>query len=225
MTVITILAGAPVSYGMLRKIPKTKRRPTRNIAYKLLRASWPVLLLILMILLGLDAMIAFPLTLVLLALQRRAKWPELGKALRYGLNPKILIFLYSIMLYKATIESSNAADVFFSDMQALGVPISAALAVLPFLMGFMTGSSTAFVGIAFPILIPSIVSGSMVNSGALLLAYVSGMIGMLLSPLHLCLVLSADYFGARLARVYKYILPLYLIIEAIAVLIYYIGQS
>ena len=67
-------------------------------------------------------------------------------------------------------------------------------------------------------------SDSGFDSFAILLAYVSGMIGLLLTPLHLCLILSADYFKAKLARVYKYILPLYLMIEAIAILVYYIAQ-
>ena len=48
------------------------------------------------------------------------------------------------------------------------------------------------------------------------------MMGLLLSPLHLCLILSAEYFKANLARVYRYILPLTITIEGIVILIYYI---
>ncbi len=81
----------------------------------------------------------------------------------------------------------------------------------------------AFAGVALPLLIPYIASDVGVNSYALLLAYVSGMMGLLLSPLHLCLILSAEYFKASLARMYKYILPPAIVIEAIAILIYYIA--
>jgi hypothetical protein len=34
-------------------------------------------------------------------------------------------------------------------------------------------------------------------------AYVSGFVGILLSPAHLCLALTADYFKAELRDVYK----------------------
>ena len=223
MTALTIVLGTVLSYGILKKTPQIKGKPAKNIAYNLLRVSWPILLLIPLILLGLDAMIAFPLTLALLAGQQRVKWPELRKAFRYGLNPKILFLLYAIMLYKATIESSDAADVLISDMQAIGLPALVMLVVLPFLTGLATGFSMAFVGIALPLLVPYIISDLGVNSYALLLAYVSGMMGLLLSPLHLCLILSAEYFKANLAKVYRYLLPLCMVIEAIVILIYYIA--
>ncbi|MDI3476141.1 MAG: uncharacterized protein PWQ79_2244 [Thermococcaceae archaeon] len=38
------------------------------------------------------------------------------------------------------------------------------------------------------------------------LAYLSGYMGMLFSPVHLCLVFSAEYYGASLGRVYRELL-------------------
>ena len=174
--------------------------------------------------LGLEAMIAFPLILALLAIQQRANWPELKKAFKYGLDLKILFLLYAVMLYKETIESSGAAQRVFLDMQAMGLPASVILVAPPLLMGFAAGLSMAFAGVALPLLMPYIASDSGVNGPALLLAYVSGMMGLLLSPLHLCLILSVEYFKANLARVYRYILPPAIVIEAIAILIYYIAS-
>lgn len=223
MTALAIVSGAVLSYGILKKTPKLKGEPSGNIAFNLLKASWPILLLVPLVLLGLNVMIAFPLTLALLAGQQRVKWPELKKAFKYGLDPKIMFLLYAIMLYKATIESSGTAEVLISDMQAIGLPSLVMLISLPLLMGLATGYSPAFVGIALPLLVPYIASDSGVNGYALLLAYVSGMMGALLSPLHLCLILSTEYFKANLAKIYKYILPLSIVMEAIAILIYYIA--
>ncbi len=222
MTAAVIVIGAFLSYGILRKTPRIKRLPTGNIALNLLKASWPTLLLIIMILSGLEAMIAFPLTLVLLAMQQRVNGPQLKQALKYGLNPKILFLLYAIMLYKAVIESSDTAGILISDMQSLGLPALTILVVLPFIMGFATGFSSAFVGVALPLLVPFIISSSGVNGSALLLAYVSGMMGLFLSPLHLCLILSTEYFKASLAKVYRYLLPPVIVIEVTVILIYYL---
>jgi len=108
-------------------------------------------------------------------------------------------------------------------MEGIRLPTLAILAALPFLVGFATGLSLPFVGIAFPLLVPFIAPDLEVNSYALLLAYTSGMVGLLLSPLHLCLILSAEYFKATLAKVYRYILPPLLAMEAIVILIYYIA--
>ncbi len=223
ISALAILSGAVVSLGILRKTPKLKGDPVKNIAYNLFKASWPIFLLILLIFLKLDAMIAFPLTLALLALQQRVKWAELKKALVHGLDPRILLLLYAVMLYKGIIENSGAASVLVSDMQAMGLPASVALVALPLLMNFAVGYSPAFVGVALPLLVPYIVLESGINSPALLLTCVSGLMGLLLSPLHLCFVLSAQYFKANLAMVYKYLLPLCVVIEAIAILVYYIA--
>jgi len=224
MTALTILSGSVISYLILKKTPEIRGKRGKNIAYNLLRASWPILLLVPLVLLGLDAMIAFPLTLALLAGQQRAKWSELRKAFKYGLDPKILFMLYAVMLYKATIESSHTAEVLISDMQAIGLPASVMLVVLPLLIGLATGFSMAFVGVALPLLTPYIITNLGINNYALLLAYTSGMMGILLSPLHLCLILSAEYFKANLAKVYRYLLPPCMAIEIIAILIYYIAS-
>jgi len=225
MTALAIVFGAVSSYRILKlkKIPETKEKSGGSIAYNLLKASWPVLLLVLLVLLGVDAVIAFPLVLVLCAVQQRVKRPELKKALKYGLDPRMLLLLYAVMLYKATIESSGTAYALISDMESIGLPAVAILVALPFLMGFATGIATAFVGISFPLLLPFIMPGGELNSHALLLAYTSGEMGLLLSPVHLCFVLSAEYFKANLAKVYRYTLPPLLAIEAIAVVMYVMG--
>jgi len=221
ITLITILIGAVISYRILKNAPKIKRAPVKNIVLKLLLASWPVILLVLTVLLGLDAIIAFPLVLILLMIQQKVKKGELGKALKFGLNPRILFMLYAIMLFRAIIESSNAAQSLLIDMQTIGVPVILLLVIMPFIIAFITGMSPAFVGIAFPLLFPFIVSGTEVNYFAIQLAYVSGMVGLQLSPLHLCLVLTSEYFKTKLGNVYRYIIPPYLLIEAIFLVVYF----
>ncbi|MDZ4231159.1 MAG: DUF401 family protein, partial [Dehalococcoidales bacterium] len=222
VSALAIIAGGAVSYRILKNIPPVDAKPTKKIVYNLLRAAWPILLLVPLILLGMDAMLAFPLTLLLLAVQQRANWPELRKSLKYGADVKILFMLYAIMLYKATIESSGAASVLIADMQTIGLPAAVMLVALPLLIGLATGISMAFAGITLPLLIPYILTDSGLNTYALLTAYVSGMMGLLLSPLHLCFILSAAYFQANLARMYRYLLPLTMTMEAIVISIYLI---
>ena len=226
MTALVIALGTVSSYRMLkpnkRYEPKEKTSK-KSIVYNLLRTSWPILLIVALVLAGLDAVIAFPLALALLACQQRAKWPELKIALKYGADLQILFLLYAVMLFKATIEGAGAAYSLFSDMQYIGMPTPVLLAFLPFLMGFATGISMGFVGISLPLLVPFIALGSQVNGYALMLAYMSGYVGVLLSPLHLCLILSTEYFKASFAKVYKLLLPPLLAIEAVVVFIYYIA--
>ena len=124
------------------------------------------------------------------------------------------------MLYKTVVEASGAAHAMFDDMQALGMPPLVILTGLPLLIGFSTGLSSAMVGITIPLLMPFLMRGSSIDGLSFLLAYGAGGLGYLLSPLHLCLVLSAEYFRARLASVYRYLLPPAVAILVVLSLIY-----
>jgi hypothetical protein len=225
LSALAAAIGSISSYRILKqKQPLVaEEEASGNVARNLIKVAWPVFLLVLLVLVGLDVALAFVLSLCLLILQQRAKWPELEKSLKYGLAPKMLFLLYSVMLYKAAIESSGAAYALFSDMQRIGMPALVILVALPLLTGFATGLSMGFVGITFPLLVPFMAADSGINSYALLLAYASGAAGYLLSPVHLCLILSTEYFQANLGKVYRYILPPLLAVQAIAIAIYSIA--
>ena len=76
---------------------------------------------------------------------------------------------------------------------------------LPFLIGGATGISIAFVGAAFPILISIIhaMGEDHLMLPYMLLAYTGGFIGVMLSPLHLCFILSNTYFKIKMPAVYS----------------------
>ncbi|MFC1911138.1 DUF401 family protein [Chloroflexota bacterium] len=118
MTALVIALGTASSYRMLKpnkRCEPKEKTSERSIVYNLLRTSWPILLIVGLVLAGLDAVIAFPLALALLACQQRAKWPELKIALKYGADLQILFLLYAVMLFKATTEGAGAAYSLFSD--------------------------------------------------------------------------------------------------------------
>jgi hypothetical protein len=85
------------------------------------------------------------------------------------------------------------------------LPISV---ILPFIVGGVSGITIAFVGTTFPILI-SLVDAY--GQSHLILAYLAlgmaaGFVGVLFSPLHLCLILSNGYFKTTLMPVYRYLM-------------------
>ena len=65
-----------------------------------------------------------------------------------------------------------------------------------------------------------IITSSGLNWQALLVAFVSGNLGQLLSPAHLCFCLSAEYFKTTLGKVYRYTLPITAIIQAVVIAIF-----
>jgi hypothetical protein len=76
--------------------------------------------------------------------------------------------------------------------------------LVPFVVGLVTGVTIAPIAIGFPVLIPLFQN----DPGFLnytVLAFGSGISGELLSPFHLCLILTKDYFRADLKGVYRFI--------------------
>jgi len=190
---------------------------------QLVRAAWPVMLLVGLVIGGLEAAFAFLLVVVLVCIQQRVTKSELKKAVRYAFGPRIIFLLFSVMLYKGIVDESGAAYSLFSDLTALGVPGAFMLVVLPMLIGFATGLSIAFVGISFPLLLPFMGNGDGISAAAVFLAYMSGMAGYNASPLHLCLVLTVEYFQSRMGDVYRLILPPLAAVVGVALLAYFLA--
>jgi hypothetical protein len=86
---------------------------------------------------------------------------------------------------------------------------------LPFLGGMITGIAVGFVGTALP-LVTTLIAGMLARGGGatdpvsalpyVTLAFAFGFAGMILSPLHACLVLTRRYFNASPAGMYRYLL-------------------
>jgi integral membrane protein (TIGR00529 family) len=181
--ILMLVFGSIVSWRMLRSAQTNGRPPSSHpdIAKEIFRSAWPVMLVFALVVAGLDAAPAFLVTIVALVLQQRMRATEIKAGVRYGLDPKILFLLYAVMLYKAVVEGSGAAEAMFHEMEAVGMPSYVILTALPILIGFATGLSSAMVGISIPLLMPFIMTADGVNWPAFLLAYGAGGLGYLLS--------------------------------------------
>ena len=125
-------------------------------------------------------------------------------------NPQNLNMMYivvSILIFKGILEDSQAVGTISNELLMLKVPLMLIAVILPFLVGLITGITIAFVGVTLPILIPLIHSfgetGFMLQY--VMLTIVCGFSGVLLSPLHLCLILSNEYFNTSMGSVYRHL--------------------
>jgi hypothetical protein len=100
------------------------------------------------------------------------------------------------------LETSGALEAIGRIVEPHGASGYLLLFGAPFAVGLLTGVNQAFVAISFPLLAPIIGKGQ-ADMVLFLFAYVSGFVGILLSPAHLCLAFTADYFKADLRDIYK----------------------
>ncbi len=142
-------------------------------------------------------------------------------------NPWLLKMGYmiiSIMIFKGILEDSNAAAFISRELVLLQVPLVLITVLLPFLVGMSTGIVIAFVGSTLPILIPLINSFGEANfiPAYVMLVLTCGYAGVLLSPIHLCLLLSNEYFGATTGSVYRHLLLPCIFLVCISIIYFWV---
>jgi integral membrane protein (TIGR00529 family) len=88
-----------------------------------------------------------------------------------------------------------------------GIPLLVVIMMIPFVSGIITGVAFGFVGASFPIVFALIGQHPTlgVTAATTTFAYAFGYIGMMLSPMHVCFVVSCEYFNTSLAGAYRYI--------------------
>jgi hypothetical protein len=127
------------------------------------------------------------------------------------INRKLGSLVYmvaSILVFKGILEDSQAVADVSKELLAWGIPLTMVTVALPMLVGVISGITIGFVGTTFPILI-SLVQASPAAHPLLpylVLGLVSGFVGVLFSPLHVCLLLSNQYFKTSLDQVYRHLL-------------------
>ncbi len=159
--------------------------------------------------------------LVFLVILYRESLKGIIQLLRYGFSRDVFLLIAGVMLLKGMMEASGAVDGLNKYFLETGVPVTIVAFMLPFIAGILTGLTVGFVGSTFPLLLA--MSGH--NLPLLSFAFVSGYAGVLLSPVHLCLVLTREYFKADMPGVYKRLIPGIAAMLIVSVVIFYAFKS
>jgi len=156
-------------------------------------------------------------TIVPLFILYRYRAADILRLSKHGFALEVIVMIFGVMLFKETMEASgsvNNLSRFFIQQEIPFLPI---ICILPFMTGLMTGLTVGFVSSTFPLLI-SISGGA--SLALISLAFATGFMGVLLSPVHLCLVLTKEYFKADFWGIYKKILPASAVIFIAAIIEY-----
>ena len=115
----------------------------------------------------------------------------------------LLILIYGAFISSPLPDGSLIMDHMKNELSSWGIPLFLVIMLIPFISGMTTGIAVGFVGASFPIIV-SLAGG---NISYLVLAYGCGYMGMILSPVHVCLVVTAEHFNTDVSRTLKELLP------------------
>jgi hypothetical protein len=203
---------------LLRRIPKGAREKGTQPVKGLLKSTLPILITmgvfgILEVLVpGLGKFskyvpigIGLLLAMVVLQIQSPLRGKDWKRILLSHHSLALVLLIVMIRLYGAFIEAPLPGgqilmDVMKAELAAWGIPLFLFVALIPFFSGVVMGVAVGTVGASFPIVLSMLGSDPApgVLMSTVILAFAFGHAGQLLSPVHVCLVVSNQYFKAGL---------------------------
>jgi integral membrane protein (TIGR00529 family) len=149
-------------------------------------------------------LISIPLVLLL------SKTPkeEYFGIIKKGLSWKLPLAIFGIMIFREMFMVSKI-DVFLGNI-VQDIPIHPIIffIIIPLFFGIVMGYNLGAIGVSFPIIYSFIPLFNEVNFVALAsIMYVSSLVGYLISPLHLCNVVSSEFLKVDVTGMYKILIP------------------
>lgn len=181
-----------------------------------LHALWPIALVA-------GLYVAFDLTpaagmlaaTVLFLIFHRVPFGQCKHIFRTGFELDFVLLILGALLFKVNIEAGGAVKAVVDFLVSVNIPPAVLVFFLPLLVAGLTGLTTPTVAMTFPFLVPFIGVGSEAGLGLETLAFSGIVCGLAVSPIHLCLALSAVYFQTPLTRVVACLAgPIILVVSA-----------
>lgn len=213
---LMLIPGYFIAFNCL-ETTKQKKHASGGL-FSAIRSLWPIILVI-MIVVILKTPVSLSLLITLLILFLVEKYPvkDIRNTVMESFSSSILILILGIFLFKESLQVSGALESITAFPPH--IPAEIIIFALPFITGLLTGVTVAFVGISFPVLIT--LNGGTQDINTFVLAFAAGFSGVMLSPVHLCLILTKDYFNSEMLKIYKLLLPASAFVT-ISGLIYYL---
>ncbi len=184
----------------------------------LVRGSPLLLALILPVVLKLPISLSLAVAVVL-AMLLGMKHPQfrIGPLLRDGVDWWLVLAMAAVIAYRDVLAETAVVAVLVDGLVDGGLPVIAMAAILPFVIGFASASQSASIAITYPLILPLVAPEA--SPAVAVLVFTSSFLAYVVSPLHLCQVLTVEYFKVKLHDLYReYAVPLACTVLVLAVI-------
>lgn len=169
----------------------------------ILSSIWPIgLAITVYAILKVDLALAVLISFIVLVVIARPPKDNLLTALKEGLSFKLVFLIFGTLSFQTALELSGAIGSIPKLSLQFNLPEELLIFLVCFTAGILTGMVAAFVALGYTLLAGFLYQPEIIPSH-ILLAYLSGYLGMMLSPTHLCLILTNEYFKSDLLKVYR----------------------
>ncbi len=193
-----------------------KRDFTREAWKQILEGLFPILTIMFLVMAFdihiLLALLAVDIVLYIInVFLRRVPAPLLWPMLKSSFLPKLLYMVFGAIYLRDILVISGSIQQILNYTQTINISPILLIVILAFLMSALTGMTISGVTVAMPMVLTIATPGQL--PGLTSLAFAAAYVGLMISPLHLCFIMSIEHFSANFAKTYrKVFLPLALIL-------------
>lgn len=141
-------------------------------------------------------------------LQQTSRFVNAKEVIFGALDLKMFINVMCILYFIQILTVTNVLTEIVTAFQSSPLPVPVIIACISFIIGVLTGLSQGHVAIVMPIV--AAMSTGNLNLAGVAMAF--GVAGQMLTPTHMCLVVTLDYFKANFFRTLKPIILIEFII-------------
>lgn len=184
----------------------TKTGTARSVAFRsLLSGIFPILLIISLYMVFLpytkySLQIATFTSVILLIIIKKYGSKAVWNLIKESAGIKYILIIAGVMIFNEFLQDSGLVDSWIDRLSHLNIPVQAFFILLPFIGGAASGISITYISLTFPILLPMGLLGSRTFA---VIALASGFAGSMVTPVHLCGIMSADFFKVKLGKMLK----------------------
>lgn len=134
-------------------------------------------------------------------------WKNYYKILKNSLSFNLAFAIIGIMIFRQIIVVSEANQLIADMIGGLPFPAIFIIIIVPLIMGIITGYNFGAIALSYFLVEPFFEFSGLNIVGFASLIYISSLVGYLISPIHLCNVVSSDYLKTDTTRMYKMYIP------------------
>lgn len=139
------------------------------------------------------------------------------KLLKKTITWKFAVIIIGIMLFRKIFELTESNQAIFNMLQNFNIPIILIIIALPFILGIVSGYLLLGITLSYPLLSPFLPATDLTVTGLASIIFISSFIGYLISPIHLCNILSSEYLKTDTIKMYPIFIP-----AALSILIFHV---
>jgi len=215
MSLLLTLVGYFFSLHRRKDTAEPQKTPSPSA---LAKGLLPILLTIILNILGVPLPAAVLIGISVVLILGRMDLRRSTSVIWHGIHWDILSALLGVMFFRYMIRESGSVSLIFDVLKDAGVPVLILAMVFPFLIGLISGTAHSAIGIGVPLVLPLFSSLSLPVIAVL---YLNIVVGYMMSPLHLCFILTNAYYKSELGKVYRTLVPSLLVLYAIGLLYFF----